>query len=153
MTLLLAASDPLDHVYQWTYVKSGEGFFGFTILSNHVIMQLLAALLLVLLMPRFARLRDSGDTVNDLTPRGFGNFIESICAYLRKEVAQPILHDYTDRFIPYIWSAFFYILTVNLLGLRWIIMCSPAAVVRSCVSACPAPLPDLRLPRQAPKRQ
>ena len=36
MTHLLAASDPLDHVYQWVYVKYGEGFFGFTILSNHV---------------------------------------------------------------------------------------------------------------------
>ena len=117
MTALLAASSPLEHVYQWTYLKSGEGIFGFTFLSNHVIMQIMAALLLILLMPRFARLRDTGDTVSDLTPTGFGNFIESICDYFRKEVAQPILHDYTDRFIPYIWSAFFYVLTINLLGL------------------------------------
>ena len=117
MTVLLAASSPLDHVYQWVYVKVGEGPFGFTVLSNHIIMQIIAALLLILLMPRFARLRNTGDTVSDLTPSGFGNFIESICDYLRKEVARPILHDYTDRFIPYIWSAFFYILTLNLLGL------------------------------------
>lgn len=119
MTGLLAAADPMDHVYQWIYVKPGDhaDMLGFTILSNHVIMQILAALLLVLLLPRFVKLRDSGDAVNDLTPRGFGNFIESICDYLRKNVAQPILHDYTDRFIPYIWSVFFYVLTVNLLGL------------------------------------
>lgn len=117
MTAMLAASSPLDHVYQWVYLKIGEGSFGFTILSNHIIMQIIAALLLILLMPRFARLRNTGDMVSDLTPSGFGNFIEFICDYLRKEVARPILHDYTDRFIPYIWSAFFYVLTLNLLGL------------------------------------
>jgi F-type H+-transporting ATPase subunit a len=32
-------------------------------------------------------------------------------------VARPILGEHTDRFIPYIWTAFFYVLTVNLLGL------------------------------------
>lgn len=117
MTPLVAASSPLDHVFQWIYVKSGEGSFGFTILSNHVIMQIIAALVLLLLVPRFVKLRDTGDAVQDLTPRGFGNFIESICHYLRTEVAKPILHDYTDRFIPYVWSVFFYVLTVNLLGL------------------------------------
>ena len=128
MTSLLASGDPLDHVYQWTYVKSGEGPFGFTILSNHVIMQFVAVVILLLLIPRFVRLRDTGDAVADLTPRGFGNFIDSICTYFRNQVAQPILGDaYTDRFIPFIWSAFFYVLTVNLLGLiplepltRWI---------------------------------
>ncbi|MEE9297093.1 MAG: F0F1 ATP synthase subunit A [Phycisphaerae bacterium] len=118
MTGLLAAADPLEHVYQWTYLKSGEGMlWGFTWISNHTIMQIIAALLLILLVPRFVKLRDSGDTVKDLTPRGFGNFIEAICSYLRKEVAQPVLGEYTDRFIPFVWSAFFYVLTVNLLGL------------------------------------
>ncbi len=117
MTHILAASNPLDHVYQWIYLKSGEGMFGFTIVSNHTIMQIIAALLLILLMPRFVRLRSTGDTVGDLTPRGFGNFVESICSYLRTEVAKPILGEYTDRFIPFVWSAFFYVLAVNLLGL------------------------------------
>ncbi len=114
---MVAASNPMDHVYQWTYEKVGEGAFGFTILSNHVIMQLIAVLLLVLLIPRFVRLRDSGDVISDLTPRGFGNFFESICAYFRDTVARPLLGEHTDRFIPYIWSVFFYILFVNLLGL------------------------------------
>lgn len=119
MNSLIAAANPLDHVYQWVYVKAGagQGIFGFTILSNHVIMQMIAALVLLLLVPRFVKLRDTGDAVDDLTPSGFGNFFESICNYLRTDVAKPLLHDYTDRFIPYIWSAFFYVLTVNLLGL------------------------------------
>ena len=36
---------------------------------------------------------------------------------LRKEVAEPALHEHTDRFIKYIWSVFFFVLTVNILGL------------------------------------
>jgi F-type H+-transporting ATPase subunit a len=121
---ILAAS-PLEHVYQWTYTKlavgTGESLLTpggeVTFLSNHIIMQIVAVLLLVLIIPRFAQIRTTGDTVADLTPRGFGNFIESICAYFRVTVARPLLGEHTDRFIPYIWTAFFYILTINLLGL------------------------------------
>src|SRR6185295_16718154 len=48
---------------------------------------------------------------------GAGNAIEAICEYLRNEVARPALHEHTDRFIKFIWTVFFFILTVNLLGL------------------------------------
>lgn len=122
---LLAASDPLDHVYQWVYKKisigTGDSILTpggeITLLSNHIIMQIIAVLLLVLIIPRCVRVRRTGDAVADMTPRGFGNFIESICAYLRDTVARPVLHEHTDRFIPYIWTAFFYVLSINLLGL------------------------------------
>lgn len=121
----LAESDPLSHVYQWSYQKLPLGVEvpyaipggEITLLSNHIIMQIIAALLLMLLIPRFVRMRDSGDSVSDLTPHGFGNFFESICAYFRDTVARPALGEHTDRFIPYIWSVFFYILFINLLGL------------------------------------
>jgi len=124
-TPMLAATSPLDHVYQWTYQKIPVGAPDtvftpggeITLISNHVIMQVIAVLILVLLVPRFARMQNTGDAVQDLTPRGFGNFIESICAYFRDAVARPVLQEHTDRFIPYIWTAFFYVLCVNLLGL------------------------------------
>ena len=122
---LLASASPLDHVYQWTYQKIAVGPWDnvfipggeITLVSNHIIMQIIAVLLLVLLIPRFARVRDTGDAVTDCTPRGFGNFIESICVYFRNTVVRPVLHEHTDRFVPYVWTAFFYILIVNLLGL------------------------------------
>ena len=110
---LLASGSPLNHVVDHVYVEGG----GLTWLSSHVIMQILAAGLLILLLPRFARMRETGDAVEDLTPRGAGNFFESICNYLRNEVARPTLGEHTDRFITYIWSAFFYVLFCNLLGL------------------------------------
>ncbi|MFQ5410770.1 MAG: F0F1 ATP synthase subunit A [Phycisphaerae bacterium] len=116
--MILAVGSPLDHVVQWVYhdVNPDSAFAPIT-LSNQICMQILAALLLILLIPRFARMGNTQDPVRDLTPRGFGNFIESICNYLRNEVARPTLGEYTDRFVPYVWSAFFYVLFVNLLGL------------------------------------
>ena len=127
--MMLASAGPMDHVYQWIYQTQQvmdppggllEWFFpdgNITVVSNHIIMQIIAMLLLVLVIPRCVRVRTTGDTVGDLTPRGFGNFFESICAYLRDQVAKPLLGEYTDRFIPYIWTAFFYVLFINLLGL------------------------------------
>lgn len=125
MNTPVLASSPLDHVFQWVYQKVSIGvdlpYFSpggqITFLSNHIIMQILAVLMLILIIPRCARVRNTGDAVADMTPRGFGNFIEMICAYLREEVARPILHQHTDRFIPYIWTAFFYVLAINVLGL------------------------------------
>lgn len=122
---ILAAGSPLDHVYQWIYQRVDLGFSDsilfpdgkITLFSNHVIMQIIATLLLILLIPRFARMTRTDDDLHDLTPRGFHNFIESICVYFRETVARPVLGEHTDRFITYIWTAFFYILFVNLLGL------------------------------------
>lgn len=122
---LLASSDPLSHVYQWVYqrlpITGSDNPFtpggSVTLVSNHIIMQIIAVLLLVLVIPRCASVRSSGDAVRDLTPRGFRNFFEAICSYLRETVAKPVLGEHTDRFIPYIWTAFYYILFINLLGL------------------------------------
>ncbi|MHC4697844.1 MAG: F0F1 ATP synthase subunit A [Planctomycetota bacterium] len=123
--MILAASDPMNHVYQWVYqrlpVTDADTVFtpggSITLVSNHVIMQIIAVLLLVLVIPRCMRMRDTGDSIRDLTPRGLGNFFESICAYFRNTIARPVLGEHTDAFIPYIWTAFFYVLFVNLLGL------------------------------------
>lgn len=115
---VLASANPLEHVVQHPYVGGGGPWYTVsTIFSNHVAMQILAAVLLILLIPRFVRLRATGDAVSDLTPTGARNFFEAICNYLRNEVARPALGEQTDRFIPYLWSVFFYILFCNVLGL------------------------------------
>lgn len=114
MTHILASSNPLTHVVQHPIWET-EG--GFTLLSNQIIMMILAAVLLIVFLPRMVRLRKEEGEVDQLTPTGSHNFIESICQYFRKEVAEPALGPHTDRFIKYIWSVFFFILVVNLLGL------------------------------------
>ncbi len=110
---LLAASNPLDHVVDANRMSVG----GYTILSNHIIMMITAAVLLVLLLPRWVRIPAEGDDVARLTPRGSRNAIEAICTFLREFVGRPNLGPYTDAFIPYLWTVFFFILGCNLLGL------------------------------------
>ena len=77
----------------------------------------LRPLLVVIFLPRMLKQRAGSDTVGRFVPRGFGNAIEWLCEALRTHVAQPALGKYTDRFMPYLWSAFFFILTCNILGL------------------------------------
>ena len=120
----LASGSPLDHVVQHvfkhteaTYPQPFIGTRPITILSDQIIMQIAAGILTMLVLTLAARYPREGDDVRRLTPRGFGNFIESICAYLRKNVAEPSLGPYTDRFVPYLWTVFFFILFSNLLGL------------------------------------
>lgn len=116
---LAAGASPLTHVVDhfWTTAGEGGALTTFTVMSNHVFMMLVAAVLLILIVPRFARVPEAGDEVDAMTPRGGRNVIETICMFLRESVARPSMGEYTDRFIPYVWTAFFFILTVNLLGL------------------------------------
>jgi F-type H+-transporting ATPase subunit a len=122
MSLALAAADPLTHVVQHIAVDFGDkdsfmrlGYF--PVISNHIIMQVVAAALLVFFIPRFVQMRAGSDEIGRLVPRGFGNAIEWICHFLREVIFRPNLGKYTDRFAPYLWSAFFFILTCNLLGM------------------------------------
>lgn len=110
---ILASTNPIHHVVDHAFVSSG----GLTVVSNHMLMQITAALFLMLILPRVSKAHRTGDEVDDLTPRGVGNFFESICSYLRTEVARPALGSHTDRFMPYVWTVFFFILSCNLLGL------------------------------------
>jgi F-type H+-transporting ATPase subunit a len=52
-----------------------------------------------------------------LIPRGLQNVIEGLCVFLRDEVARPVLGHNADRFIFFVWTIFFFILTLNLLGM------------------------------------
>lgn len=120
----MAGSNPLSHVIQHPIATvpaeqtiltpNGE----ITVMSDQIAMIILAGLLLMLFLPRIMRRRKSGaDELDSMVPSGFNNGIEAICQYLRQEVAEPALGKNTDRFIKYIWSVFFFILTMNLIGL------------------------------------
>ncbi|HWM93618.1 MAG TPA: F0F1 ATP synthase subunit A [Thermoanaerobaculia bacterium] len=120
---LMFATDPMDHVVQHPIIQrpadlgllTPEGQI--SVLTNQTAMMIVAGLLLILFVPAMVRRRRGSDEVGRLVPTGSANAIEAICEYLRKEVAQPNLLGYTDRFIKYIWSVFFFILVCNLLGL------------------------------------
>ena len=114
---------PLEHIVQHPLVERPASVGALTpdgkitVFSDQIAMIALAGVLLVALVPMMVKRRRGRSGVDAMVPSGAANMLESICSYLRTEVAQPVLHDYTDRFIKYIWSVFFFVLTVNILGL------------------------------------
>jgi F-type H+-transporting ATPase subunit a len=111
--LAFLIENPLEHIVRHPMIRRN----GITLLDSHIVMMMLAAFLLILLLPIWVRRRRGTDEVGALVPAGAGNAIEAICEYLRNEVARPNLHQYTDRFIKFIWTVFFFVFAVNLLGL------------------------------------
>src|SRR5688500_5278453 len=109
LLLPLAASNPLDHVLDHPIIVR-DGWF---VLTNHMIMIGVAALLMLLIFPALTRRYRSGE----LVPTGTRNLFEAILLYIRNDIAKPVLGDQTDRFIPFLWTLFFFILFNNLIGL------------------------------------
>jgi len=80
------------------------------VISNHMFTVTVAMLLLLTGIPLATRSRRP-------IPRGLENLIESVCVFLREQLARPILRDRTDRYIGFVWTTFFFILSLNLLGM------------------------------------
>ena len=103
MLAFLMAANPLEHVIQHPLVQAPapDGFFTpggkITLLSDQIVMMIVAGLLLVLLVPVLVRRRRSREGVGQMVPTGFANFFETVCEYLRREIAEPVLGVHTDR--------------------------------------------------------
>jgi F-type H+-transporting ATPase subunit a len=78
--------------------------------SKHVVMMWIAAALLLLLLLAATRRRA-------LVPRGLYNFVELLVQFVRDIAISNIGKRDADRFVPYLATAFFFILVMNLLGL------------------------------------
>lgn len=79
-------------------------------ITKHIIMIWIAAAILMTLLPAIIRSRA-------LAPKGPVNFIEWIVVFLKDTVIQPNLGADAYKFAPYLLTAFFFIITCNLLGL------------------------------------
>ena len=119
MSFLALHIDPMGHVKD-SYLFSGWGgefgkfgqalgHYGFT---KQIALYALAGLLTVtIFLLRARRVR------TEQVPRGFGNMLEVVMLYIRDNVARPFLGDHCEKFLPFLWSLFFFILISNLLGL------------------------------------
>src|SRR5579864_3136704 len=108
--LPLAQTNPLEEVVDKPIWHTPGGFW---LLSNNVIALLISAALMLIIFPLFTKSYRRGEHV----PTGTRNFCEAILIYVREETVRPVLGEETDRFIPYLWTLFFFILFNNLLGL------------------------------------
>ena len=105
MQLILAAADPMEEVLPHYYLHLGP-----VGISNHMIMATIAGVLMLLIFPRLFSRPESGP------PTGSKNLFESVLEFLRLEVFRPALKEHTDKFVPFLWTMFFFILFCNLLG-------------------------------------
>jgi len=87
-------------------------FYDYSITRN-VFTMLLTALILFLLFrsAAAAAVRRHGQA-----PKGLQNFLEPFVTFIRDEVAKPNIGPKYEKYLPYLLSAFFFILGLNLIG-------------------------------------
>jgi F-type H+-transporting ATPase subunit a len=81
-------------------------------ITKHVVFMWIAVLLLVL---AFIAARKSYQ--KSLIPRGITNLLEVLIVFVRDEIAKPTIGHGFEKFLPYLLTCFFFILTCNFLGL------------------------------------
>jgi F0F1-type ATP synthase membrane subunit a len=104
-SLHFLAVDPMEHVLSHPLLSGRMSWF-----TNQSLMAGIAGLLMLLIFPVLFSKADSS------APTGAKNFFESILEFLRLEVFRPALKEHTDRFVPFLWTIFFFIGFCNVLG-------------------------------------
>ncbi|HLW63917.1 MAG TPA: F0F1 ATP synthase subunit A [Gemmataceae bacterium] len=116
--MVLASINPFEHVLDtrhWNFFESVR--IGFDIrapFSKFIILQLIAAgLMFAVFVPLGRRIRDGRLPTSKL-----GRVVMGMLEWVRDEIAIPGVgeHD-ANRFLPFLWSVFFYIFVCNLLGM------------------------------------
>jgi F-type H+-transporting ATPase subunit a len=77
-----------------------------------ILMLVAAGIICAIYIPLAKRIR-SGEA-----PKGtWWNLFESVLVFIRDEVAKPYIGKDADRYVPYLWTVFLFVLTCNLLGM------------------------------------
>lgn len=118
ITLAASENNPVPHAVNhiWSATKDG-----WVVWSAHQGNLVLSGLIMIILGPWIARRIATGPESegNDryITRNKLAHMIEVMAIYLREQIIRPMLGDRTDRFMPFLWTLFFFILVNNLLGL------------------------------------
>ncbi len=86
-------------------------------ISKHLVFAWLGMIVVAFIMVRMAGKYKRG-VGRDTAPKGlFQNLFETLILFIRDDVARPNLGAKTEKYLPYLLTVFFFILTCNLLGL------------------------------------
>lgn len=110
---ILASANPVGHV-------TDKPLYGQWYVSNVTVMLFASMIVTMLVVIPAARKIASGPgkTTEDVRAKGaWANFVEAVCLYLRDQIFRPLLGEQTDRFMPMLWTFFWFILICNLMGL------------------------------------
>ncbi len=102
--------NPIEHIVDQEIFKIS----GFKMLTKYMILEVIAAGLIIAIYIPLAKRARSGEP-----PRGaFQNFFEVLLTFVRDDIAKPNLGDHAaDKYVPFLWTLFLFILFCNLLGL------------------------------------
>jgi len=119
------AANPFEHVQDSQHWHIFDRLFGGWSLSlpepipghpitKFMILELIAAFLIIVIFIPLCRRAQKGGL-----PKGpFWNTFEAFLTFIRDEVAKPNLGDHdADRYVPFLWTLFVFILFCNLLGM------------------------------------
>lgn len=87
--------------------------FGYDIsITKHVVFLWVAAVLLLVILSIVSR-----SYKKSLVPKGFSNMMEVLIIFVRDDIARTTIGKGFEKFLPYLLTAFFFILTCNFVGL------------------------------------
>ncbi|MEM9586794.1 MAG: F0F1 ATP synthase subunit A [Planctomycetota bacterium] len=96
-----------------------DGYYEFAI-TNHLMMSAVVGLTLIivgLLCSKRISIFHGEGLKRYQTKGRLSQLFETICAFIRDEVAAPNLQGLTDKYIYYIWTVFFFVLFANVMGI------------------------------------
>jgi F-type H+-transporting ATPase subunit a len=81
-------------------------------ITRHLVFMWFAVVVLLIIFIKAARSYRSSSV-----PKGFTNLLEVMIVFVRDEIAKPTIRKGYEKFVPYLLTAFFFILFLNLLSL------------------------------------
>jgi len=117
----LAASNPISHAASHELGQFGSiTLFGYQfdlIITNHMIMSVVAGVILLLLALRL-KAEMNAAMQRDMVVKGrLLQLVETMAVFVREQIVRPNLGHLTDKYIGYLWTVFFFIFIANVIGL------------------------------------
>jgi len=114
----LAAGDPVGHVINHPTLVTEDGWWLWSAIQTNLVLSGLILLAGWWFAAKQIRTGEESEGHDRYVTRNHAaGMIEVISLYLREEIVRPLLHERTDRFMPFLWTLFYFILINNLLGL------------------------------------
>lgn len=105
-----------EHLHSELDAATGEIVIDLSI-TRHLVFGIFGALIALLIFVTLAKQYKKGHG-RESAPKGiYQNMFEYLIVFVRDEIARPNIGDKHERFLPFLLTAFFFILICNLLGL------------------------------------
>jgi len=116
-SLTLAEANPISHVINHLWIEIDGWWIWSSIQTNLVLSGIILVLGGLFVAKAVSTGADDDGHYRWVTKSRFAHMVEVICSYLRTNTVEPLLHERTNKFMPFLWTVFFFILINNLLGL------------------------------------